>query len=138
MNQPTAIHHLALTVSDLDDAMRFFTPLLEFLGYTSVGRYHDRTGRDLYMHVHPDGTYFNVWQADKALKNHRFEVYAPGLHHVAFRVANRETVDDCHSLLRELAATVLDEPGEFYEPPYYAVYFLGPDNLKFEVAAFDA
>ena len=137
MQQPTAIHHLAVTVRDLDGAMRFFTPFLEFLGYTSLGRYHDQTGRDLCMHVHSDGTYFNVWPADKALKDQRFEVYAPGLHHVAFRVASRQAVDECHSLVLGLDVTVLDQPGEFYELPYYALYFLGPDNLKFEVAAFD-
>jgi catechol 2,3-dioxygenase-like lactoylglutathione lyase family enzyme len=51
---------------------------------------------------------------------------------VAFNVERHEQVDE----LRKLGAKILDGPGEFPFGPggYYAVYFLGPDNLKFEVA----
>ena len=28
--------------------------------------------------------------------------------------------------------TVVDPPGEYYEPSYYAVYFTDPDGMKLE------
>ena len=43
--------------------------------------------------------------------------------------------DQACELAKRLGAKVLDGPGEFpYDPEgWYAVYFLGPDGLKFEV-----
>ncbi len=78
----------------------------------------------------------NVWEAHPGLADHPFEVYEPGLHHAAFNVARREQVDELCALVRKLGGTVLAGPGEFpYAEDglgYYAVYFLGPDRLKFE------
>ena len=132
-----SVNHVSITVSDLPGAMAFFAPLLEFLGYT-VGRVvHDpRSDHDLTVNINEaNGTAFNIWQAEPELAGHAFEVYEPGLHHVAFNVERHEQVDEVHRLVRELGAEVLDGPGEF---PfglggYYAVYFRGPDRLKFEV-----
>jgi len=61
--------------------------------------------------------------------------YEPGLHHVAFNVERHEQVDEVHKLVRVLGAEILDGPGEFPFAlgGYYAVYFRGPDGMKFEV-----
>jgi len=106
------INHLSITVSDLDAAMRFFGPMLDFLGYTEHESGRD-SGTRLTININPSiGAAFNIWEAKGELAAHPFEVYEPGLHHVAF----------------------LAGPGEFPYAVggYYAVYFLGPDNLKFE------
>ncbi len=44
-------------------------------------------------------------------------------------------VDQVHDLVKQLGAQILDGPGEFpYDSAgWYAVYFLGPDRIKFEV-----
>ena len=132
-----SINHVSITVSDLRKAMAFFGPLLEALGYTVGSIEHDRrSGHDLTVNLNEsNGTAFNVWQAEAELAAHRFEVYEPGLHHVAFNVERHEQVDAIHDLVRKLGAEILDGPGEF---PfglggYYAVYFRGPDGLKLEV-----
>jgi catechol 2,3-dioxygenase-like lactoylglutathione lyase family enzyme len=55
---------------------------------------------------------------------------------LAFHVEKREQVDQVHVLVKQLGAEILDGPAEFpYEGPdgWYAVYFFGPDRLKFEV-----
>src|SRR5574341_796582 len=124
-----SINHVSITVSDLSKAMEFFGPLLRLLGYT-VGAiaYDPRSNHDLTVNLdEANGTAFNVWQAEPALAGHPFEVYEPGLHHVAFNVERHEQVDEVHRLVQELGAEVLDGPGEF---PfglggYYAVYFRG-------------
>jgi glyoxylase I family protein len=132
-----SINHVSITVSDLAGAMEFFGPFLRFLGYAVGPIAHDpRSDHDLTVNINEaNGTAFNIWQAEPTLAGHPFEVYEPGLHHVAFNVERHEQVDEVHRLVRELGAEVLDGPGEF---PfglggYYAVYFRGPDRLKFEV-----
>ena len=82
-----------------------------------------------------NGTAVNLWQAKPGLADHPFELYAPGLHHVAFNVERHEQVDTLCELARRLGAEILDGPGEFPFAPggYYAVYFRGPDRLKLEV-----
>lgn len=132
-----SINHVSITVSDLPDAMKFFGPLLKFLGYTTSGIFEDtRTGGRLTVNINEsNGTAFNVWEAKGALAKHRFEVYEPGLHHVAFNVQRHEQVDAALELVRSLGAEILDGPGEFPFGPggYYAFYFLGPDRMKFEI-----
>ena len=129
-----SINHVSITVSDLAEAMKFFGPMLKFLGYTVGGIFDDnRIGGRLTVNINEsNGTAFNIWQAKM---EHPFEVYEPGLHHVAFNVQRHEQVDAAFELVRSLGAEILDGPGEFPFGPggYYAVYFLGPDRLKFEI-----
>ncbi len=130
-------NHVSITVSDLPEAMNFMGPLLEFLGYTVGEIGHDkRSEHDLTVNIHSaNGIAFNVWQAEPDHTKHRFELYEPGLHHVAFNVSRHEDVDAITALVENLGAEILDGPGEFPFGPggYYAVYFKGPDGLKFEV-----
>ena len=128
------INHLSITVSDLDAAMRFFGPMLDFLGYTEHESGRD-SGTRLTININPSiGAAFNIWEAKGELAAHPFEVYEPGLHHVAFNADSRESVDQMAELVRSLGGAVLAGPGEFPYAVggYYAVYFLGPDNLTFE------
>lgn len=133
-----SINHVSITVSDLDAAMTFLRPVLEFLGY-SPGPVleHEAAGSRLTVNINAaNGIAFNVWEARPEHAGHPFEVYEPGLHHVAFNVEARDQVDRLHALVARLGARVLAGPGEFpYAEDglgYYAVYFLGPDDLKFE------
>jgi catechol 2,3-dioxygenase-like lactoylglutathione lyase family enzyme len=126
------INHVALTVSDLDSAMRFLSPILEALGY-SVGQPMDYGESRLTVNVHDgNGTAINVWQATKA---HPFEPYEPGLHHIALNVSSSDAVDEIRDIAVAAGARVLDGPGAFpfAHQGYYAVYFLGPDKIKFEI-----
>lgn len=131
-----SINHVSITVKDLSAAMRFFRPLLEFLGFT-VGdiQYYAPVDGHLTVNINQrNGVAFNVWQAKPGLADHRFEVYEPGLHHVAFNAATHDQVDAMAKLIPQIGGTILDGPGEWPFGPggYYAVYFLGPDRLKFE------
>ena len=126
------INHVAVTVSDLDDAMTFFKPFLEAFGYTVTGP-SPYNGTRLCVNVNMrNGIAINVWEAKK---KHPFHVYEPGLHHLAFNAGSKAKVDEIYQLVDGLGAKILDGPGEFpfAHHGYYAVYFLGPDDLKFEV-----
>lgn len=132
MNLHGTINHIALTVSNLEQAMLFYEPFLRALGY-SISEPMPYGDSRLTVNVHEaHGTAINVWQATS---EHEFDVYEPGLHHLAFNVASREAVDEIQQLALELGAEVLDGPAEFpfSHQGYYAVYLLGPDRVKLEV-----
>ena len=132
-----SINHISIAVSDLPRAMEFFRPLLEFLGY-EVGKigYYSPAATSLTVNINEtNGTAFNVWQAEPGLADHPFEVYEPGLHHVAFNAAHREQVDQLAAMIPKIGGTILEGPGEYpFGGPegYYSLYFLGPDRMKFE------
>jgi len=132
-----SINHVSITVSDLTRAMEFFKPFLEFLGYNVGEAFQDRNGQHLTVNVNiANGNAINVWEAKPELAAHRFQVYEVGLHHLAFNTETHEQVDQAYELVKKLGAEVLDGPAEFpYGGPdgWYAVYFLGPDRMKFEV-----
>lgn len=69
------------------------------------------------------------------MDQHPFEVYEPGLHHVAFNASSSSSVDEAATLVQRLGGEIEDGPGEFpfAHSGYYAVYFLSPDRLKFEI-----
>ena len=132
-----SINHVSITVRSLSEAMKFLGPFLGYLGFT-VGKidHYAPAETELTVNINEaNGTAFNIWQAKPGLAEHPFEVYEPGLHHVAFNVERHEQVDELCELVRELGGEILDGPGEFPFGPggYYAVYFRGPDGLKFEV-----
>ena len=73
----------------------------------------------------------------QALEEQEFELYAPGLHHVAFAVETRADVDAAHAAAVAAGAEVLHAPRLFpqYRPDFYATFFLDPDGFRIEVAA---
>ena len=128
------INHASITVSNLDEAMKFFEPVLNLMGFTDQerGKYG---GTRLAINLNPaTAIAFNIWEAKGDLAKRKHEIYAPGFHHVAFNADTHDRVDEMCTLVKRLGGTILDGPGEF---PfgiggYYAVYFTGPDGLKFE------
>jgi catechol 2,3-dioxygenase-like lactoylglutathione lyase family enzyme len=126
-----AFHHIDLSVSDVAAARRVYAPMLDFLGYTLVkdrpdGCEWDMQGRE------PFGASLGIRTATNGGSHDR---YAPGLHHLAWRVESREAVDAAHALLVEHGIAVLDPPAHYpeYSGDYYAVFFADPDGLKLEI-----
>jgi catechol 2,3-dioxygenase-like lactoylglutathione lyase family enzyme len=63
--------------------------------------------------------------------------YAPGLHHLCFRVVDEAAVDRAARELRE-AGVEVTEPRYYpeYAPDYYATFFEDPDGIRLEVMNF--
>ena len=132
MSLNDSINHVAKTVSDLDQAMKFFGPMLKLLGYT-VGTPSAYKEHRLTVSLNQaNGIAFNIWEAERP---HAFEVCEPRLHHIAFNVTPRSRVDRAAQLVRDLGGEIVDGPSEFpfTHCGYYTVYFLGPDRIKFEI-----
>ena len=131
-----SINHVSITVKDLETAMGFFRPLLEFMGFTAGEIQDHQTGATrLTVNLNEkNGVAFNIWEARPGLAAHRFQIYEPGLHHVAFNAGTHDQVDELARFIPTIGGTILEGPGEYPIGPggYYAVYITGPDSLKFE------
>lgn len=110
-----AVHHIGLPLVDftgrnLVASAPFYDALLGFLGYTLVEREaaHSPRPRDR---------------------------YGAGLHHLAFRAADRADVDRAYELMKEKGAALLDAPADFpqYGAAAAAAFGTDPDGLKLEV-----
>jgi catechol 2,3-dioxygenase-like lactoylglutathione lyase family enzyme len=66
-----------------------------------------------------------------------FELYAPGLHHLALAVESRADVVAAHAAAIAAGARELHPPQLWpvYHPEYYAAFFCDPDGFRLEVAA---
>jgi catechol 2,3-dioxygenase-like lactoylglutathione lyase family enzyme len=73
----------------------------------------------------------------QALEQQEFELYAPGLHHLALAVESRADVDTAHQAAVRAGGEILHAPRLWpeYHRDYYATFFLDPDGFRIEVAS---
>jgi glyoxylase I family protein len=122
-----AIHHLDLTVRDLERSTAYYAQLLPLMGFRRMA---DMAEGPIWA-----GAAVEIGlQAARDTSPGRHDRYAPGLHHLALTAPTREDVDRLHRRLRELEVPVLDPPAEYpeYCEGYYAVFFADPDGIKLE------
>ena len=121
------IAHTFITVGDFARARSFYAELLPYLGMRPVldgeGFYYCVGGR----------TAFGLRAATPGNEADRFDQGRVGLHHICFRVREREDVDAIHDFVRGLGANVVHPPEEGpYAPGYYSVLFEDPDGIRLE------
>jgi glyoxylase I family protein len=123
------VHHVILTVNDLQRSRPFYTALMPRLGYPGVSDYGSTVG------FWGAGGSFWIKQADARFAADRFSKDRVGLCEVAFRAESRAQVDALASDVISFGGTILDVPREYpeYVPGYYAVFFADPDGIKLEL-----
>lgn len=123
------IHHVFLSVKDLERSRAFYAQLMPALGYGARWDWDDSSGW-----LAKDGSFW-ITQADARFAADTFSKDRVGLCEVAFRAESRDHVD---LLARDVVAfggTILDAPREYpeYVRGYYAVFFADPDGIKLEL-----
>ncbi len=123
---PGALHHLDLTVTDLQRSTAFYDRWLPMMGLRRIA---DCADGPLWR-----GQKFELGlqQARTAAPAH--DRYTPGIHHLAFEAPDHDAVVHLYEALRLGGATILDAPAEYpnYAPGYFAVFFADPDGIKLE------
>jgi glyoxylase I family protein len=124
-----AVHHLALTVSDVGRSLQFYT---EVLGFQKIMDFGPRA-------LLANGTFVLALTppADpaQAIANDRFNENRVGLDHLSFGVNSRADLEAAVRLFEERGV----DHGEIKDLgphlPFYILAFRDPDNIQLELTA---
>ncbi len=128
--------HVDLVCRDLPRSLAFYAAVFGPLGLQEPALFDGEQGERIHYLRFPD-----VGSGSLGLRqagtDQAFELYAPGLHHLALRVATAGDVDEAHAAAVAAGAEVLHEPRLWprYHPDYYATFFLDPDGFRLEVVS---
>jgi glyoxylase I family protein len=127
--------HVDLVCRDLERSLAFYASVLGPLGLQPPVLFDGERGEQIHYLRFPAAGSGSLGLR-QALEEQDFELYAPGLHHLAFAVETRDDVDAAHGAALAVGATVLHAPRLFpqYHPDYYATFFVDPDGFRVEVA----
>ena len=128
--------HIDLVCRNLDRSLAFYSAVFGPLGLEPPFVVEGERGEQIHYlrFPQPGSGSLGLRQAQDATP---FELYAPGLHHLALAVESRADVDAACAAAVEADAHVLHRPRLWpaYHPEYYATFFLDPDGFRLEVAA---
>jgi len=133
MPEVIGIDHIYIAVADMARAEQFYDALFEVLGFLKYP--FELEGEP---HIHYYNRYFGyVLRPARSAKPH--DPYAPGLHHLCFRVDSDVDVQEAAHQLQALGIQA-SEPRLFpeYAPDYFATFFEDPDGLQLEITNYRA
>ncbi len=125
------IHHIGLTVSDIEASEAWYTRVLG-LTRAFVEPHHQGTGYAVVLH-RPGSPLFVGLDKHAASRCERFDECRTGLDHVAFQVADRAALD---AWVDHLDRQGVPHSGitERTEPfPYAVLVIRDPDNIQLEL-----
>jgi glyoxylase I family protein len=128
--------HVDLVCRDLERSLAFYAAVLGPLGLEKPFIVEGERGEPIHYLRFPVAGSGSIGLR-QAFEAQEFELYAPGLHHVALAVESAADVDAAWSAAVEAGAEVLHAPRPWpqYHPDYYATFFLDPDGFRIEVAS---
>ena len=126
------IDHVFVAVRDLEISGVFYDRVMSVLGFRKRAA---PLGGDPHLHYYNRHVAYSLRPAREGTADH--DPYAPGLHHLCFRLVDEAAVDRAFEELRT-AGVEATEPRYYpeYAPDYYATFFSDPDGLRLEVMNF--
>ena len=128
--------HVDLVCRDLQRSLAFYAAVLGPLGLEPPQLVEGERGEQIhYLRFPVPGS--GSLGLRQALDEQPFELYAPGLHHLAFAVETDVEVDAVYAAAVAAGAEILHPPRLWpqYAATYYATFFLDPDRFRIEVAS---
>jgi len=126
------LDHVYVAVRDLRRSEGFYDRVMSVLGFR---KREAPIGGEPHVHYHNRQLGYTLRPARPATPDH--DPYAPGLHHLCFRVVDEAAVERAAVELRA-AGIEVTEPRYYpeYDPDYYATFFSDPDGVRLEVTNF--
>ena len=124
-----AVHHLRLTVTDVERSRRFYTELLGFDVLLELPPGVLLTNGSVLLGMGPPPN------PEKAIPADRFDENRVGLDHLSFAVADRDELEKAAALLDEhgVLRGEITDLGEAFG--IYILAFRDPDNIQLELTA---
>jgi glyoxylase I family protein len=122
MTAPSGIHHVALTVTDVDASVAWYTSVL---GFEELFREEGEARRACVMRYPGGGVSIGLVQ-HAGTEGDVFTPVRLGLDHVAFTVATLEELD---AWAARLSAAGIDSSGPIDVPPGAILNFKDPDGI---------
>ena len=117
----------------MDTAEKFYDVLFEILRFRK-----SEFSLDGEKHIQYYNRHFG-YVIRPALSENGNDEYAPGLHHVCFRVENEADVEEAaRSLLAKNISVTAPRLFTEYADDYYATFLPGPDGLRLEITNYRA
>jgi catechol 2,3-dioxygenase-like lactoylglutathione lyase family enzyme len=133
----TGLAHVDLVCRDVEASIAFYLDVLGPLGLQPPVTFTGERGETIHYLRFPgvNSGSLGLRAASGPEADAPFELYAPGLHHVALAVETREDVVSAHARAVAARARILHAPQSFphYHPDYYATFFCDPDGFRVEV-----
>jgi glyoxylase I family protein len=130
------VGHVDLVCRDLERSLEFYARVFGPLGLQPPVLFDGERGEQIHYLRFPTAGSGSVGLR-QAREEQPFELYAPGLHHLALAVETRDEVDAAHAAAVAAGAGILHAPRLWpqYGAAYYATFFLDPDGFRLEVAS---
>jgi catechol 2,3-dioxygenase-like lactoylglutathione lyase family enzyme len=127
--------HVDLVCRDLPRSLAFYRAVLGPLGLQDPHLVGGERGEQIHYLRFPAAGSGSLGLR-QAFEEQEFELYAPGLHHLALAVDSPADVDTVHAAAVQAGAEILHAPRLFpqYRADYYATFFLDPDGFRLEVS----
>jgi len=121
--------HVDLVCRDLERSLAFYAAVFGPLGLEPPFLVEGERGEQIHYLRFPSVGSGSIGLR-QAHEDQEFELYAPGLHHLALAVESREDVETAHANAVAAGAEVLHAPKPWpqYHAGYYATFFLDPDG----------
>jgi catechol 2,3-dioxygenase-like lactoylglutathione lyase family enzyme len=128
--------HVDLVCRDVERSLAFYAAVFGPLGLEPPFPVPGERGETIHYLRFPERGSGSLGLR-QALDEQQFELYAPGLHHLALAVERTADVDLAHEAAVAAGAEILHAPRLWpqYHSGYYATFFRDPDGFRIEVAA---
>jgi glyoxylase I family protein len=128
MPEIIGIDHIYLAVSDLAKSERFYDLVMTTLGFRK-----NEFQLDGERHIQYYNRHFG-YVLRPARDGRPHDSYAPGLHHLCFRVEGEEEVKEATKALKGQGITVSEAIRHpEYAPDYVACFLCDPDGVRLEI-----
>lgn len=121
------VAHVILTAGDFKRSTDFWRQMIAYLDLKLV------LDNDAMLYGVGGRTAIGIRTGSPENAGRRFDQGAPGLHHVCFRMRDRDAIDRVGAWLADKDVTIIHAPQEEpWAPGYYSVLFEDPDGIRIE------
>lgn len=133
MTEIVGIHHLGLTVSDVERSARWYQ---DVLGFERIGQLGDAAAERRKIFLRHAGLDARLGLVEHRTSSRRaFDETESGLDHLAFAVSSREELESWARRLEELGVRFSPIAASLSIPGAAVIVFRDPDNVQLELFA---